>query len=512
LDYFESVIGTATEQNVHGLLHSLLTAQTLNSGASIGPVTIGTGKLVLALIAGSDAVGTIRVTGTSVDRETGVETASDTDDLTIGGLTTDASDTDANTNTRHAFTDAYITSKWFTGSVTISTTDVNLSDVDVYQCSFEQLNDTPQYVLDTLDLNAVPNNSSAEADIYLYSLTVVGSKCAITREASINLTSITASVPYRARRGNIGKALKGATDGFWVDMFLTGVNQWNDVGLKVWAKAIGAGQDLTRVVYDSDALGDVVGPSASTDNALARWDGATGKLLQNSTVLLSDSGRFTNVDRITWIGSGYIDENGGDLLISSQTDDMLIQVNDFTHSDVTITNPLGGTIGVSIGTVATAGSFLAVDTIKARETTNGPITLQPTGTGAILCSDARIQQAIIQDTHFLYIETPTASERMELRLITAPNFQVEAMYAVIDAGNATIDLGKIDWDGTFVVAPTSILDAALTITSPATSASKTSGFTNIDGSTTPQILVMTTTVMSAATKLRIGIKFRMERE
>lgn len=37
------------------------------------------------------------------------------------------------------------------------------------------------------------------------------------------------------------------------------------------------------------------GPSAggSTDNAVARWDGTTGKLLQNSTVIISDTGNIT---------------------------------------------------------------------------------------------------------------------------------------------------------------------------------------------------------------------------
>src|SRR5574341_155967 len=38
------------------------------------------------------------------------------------------------------------------------------------------------------------------------------------------------------------------------------------------------------------AGGDVVGPASSTDNALARFDGATGKLLQNSNATLSDAG------------------------------------------------------------------------------------------------------------------------------------------------------------------------------------------------------------------------------
>jgi trimeric autotransporter adhesin len=36
--------------------------------------------------------------------------------------------------------------------------------------------------------------------------------------------------------------------------------------------------------------GDVVGPASSTDNAIARFDSTTGKLLQNSTVTISDAG------------------------------------------------------------------------------------------------------------------------------------------------------------------------------------------------------------------------------
>jgi hypothetical protein len=40
--------------------------------------------------------------------------------------------------------------------------------------------------------------------------------------------------------------------------------------------------------------GDVVGPSSATDNALARFDSTTGKLLQNSTVVVSDAGNVVS--------------------------------------------------------------------------------------------------------------------------------------------------------------------------------------------------------------------------
>lgn len=40
------------------------------------------------------------------------------------------------------------------------------------------------------------------------------------------------------------------------------------------------------------ASGDVVGPASATDNALVRFDGTTGKLVQNSTATLDDTGNM----------------------------------------------------------------------------------------------------------------------------------------------------------------------------------------------------------------------------
>ena len=58
--------------------------------------------------------------------------------------------------------------------------------------------------------------------------------------------------------------------------------------------------------WSTAASGDVYGPASSTDNAIARFDLATGKLIQNSTVTLSDTGEFSgatiNVDTNTVSG------------------------------------------------------------------------------------------------------------------------------------------------------------------------------------------------------------------
>lgn len=45
--------------------------------------------------------------------------------------------------------------------------------------------------------------------------------------------------------------------------------------------------------------GDVVGPASATDNAIARYDGTTGKLLQNSATTIDDNGNLTNAGPVT---------------------------------------------------------------------------------------------------------------------------------------------------------------------------------------------------------------------
>ena len=46
--------------------------------------------------------------------------------------------------------------------------------------------------------------------------------------------------------------------------------------------------------------GDVVGPASATDNAITRFNGTTGKLIQNSTVTIDDNGNANNVNAITF--------------------------------------------------------------------------------------------------------------------------------------------------------------------------------------------------------------------
>lgn len=46
--------------------------------------------------------------------------------------------------------------------------------------------------------------------------------------------------------------------------------------------------------WSTPAVGDVVGPASSTDNAIARYDSTTGKLLQNSAATVDDTGNISD--------------------------------------------------------------------------------------------------------------------------------------------------------------------------------------------------------------------------
>lgn len=45
--------------------------------------------------------------------------------------------------------------------------------------------------------------------------------------------------------------------------------------------------------------GDVTGPASATDNAIARFDGTTGKIIQNSSATIDDSGNLSAVSQIS---------------------------------------------------------------------------------------------------------------------------------------------------------------------------------------------------------------------
>jgi hypothetical protein len=98
--------------------------------------------------------------------------------------------------------------------------------------------------------------------------------------------------------------------------------------------------------------GDVVGGSSSTDNAVARYDGTTGKLIQNSTVTLDDNGNLAGVNAVgfdttpatvpTSAGSMYWNTSDGTLDLVMRGGNVVQQIGEEQY--YTVRNQTGSTI------------------------------------------------------------------------------------------------------------------------------------------------------------------------
>ena len=98
---------------------------------------------------------------------------------------------------------------------------------------------------------------------------VVGTMSSLTVSGPVNLGAV----------GNV--TITGGTAGQYL--------QTNGSGALTWATVAGGG----------GGSGDVTGPASSTDNAVVRYDLTTGKIIQNSVVIISDAGAVTGVTSLT---------------------------------------------------------------------------------------------------------------------------------------------------------------------------------------------------------------------
>jgi hypothetical protein len=118
------------------------------------------------------------------------------------------------------------------------------------------------------------------------------------------------------------------------------------------------------------ASGNVDGPSSATDNAVARFDGTTGKLIQNSPVTIDDSG---NVSGVVQINTTTVDATNVEVTnIKAKDGTAALQIADST-----------GVVSVTAAPVLTAlTASQAVFTNGSKALVSNPIT----GTGNVVMS------------------------------------------------------------------------------------------------------------------------------
>jgi hypothetical protein len=109
--------------------------------------------------------------------------------------------------------------------------------------------------------------------------------------------------------------------------------------------------------------GNVVGPASSTDNAVARFDSTTGKLLQNSVVTIGDTGATTGVTTFA---------------ASTSVTTPIVQA---TNSAGLALKNSAGTTQMSVG--AGGGDNMSINVSTNLNGTNAQIDISPTGTGHV---------------------------------------------------------------------------------------------------------------------------------
>lgn len=145
--------------------------------------------------------------------------------------------------------------------------------------------------------------------------------------------------------------------------------------------------------------GDVTGPASSTDNAITRFNGATGKVIQNSLAILGDAGEIsTPVDITVFNGSARQLELGEELIevistglyafagltigipatgvdVGAGAGHVINSHDDPNPANWTYTSVSWGASTVAITAVATPGiTYLYVDSAGAIQQTTTPLT------------------------------------------------------------------------------------------------------------------------------------------
>lgn len=126
-------------------------------------------------------------------------------------------------------------------------------------------------------------------------------------------------------------------------------------------------------ITSTDAYtGDVVGPASATDNAIARFDTTTGKLIQNSVVTIDDSGNESGINAITFDttpsttptteGTLYWDSADGNQTLSlvMANGDAVQQIGEETYYRVKASSAItNGQVVMFTGSVGASGALTA---------------------------------------------------------------------------------------------------------------------------------------------------------
>jgi len=210
--------------------------------------------------------------------------------------------------------------------------------------------------------------------------------------------------------------------------------------------------------------GDVVGPASSTDNAIARFDSTTGKIIQNSGITLSDANALQNVNEINFDitpasvvgGAGSLSWNSDDNTKTLQligNNNVEIKLGEENYYRIKASSAITkgqvlmftGTLGASGGLTAAPATGLTAATgnyilgvAKEAASTNDWIYVQEFGeVKGINTSGSTASETWVNGDILYY--NPAVTGGLTKNVPTAPNAKVQVAAVVYaDASNGII--------------------------------------------------------------------------
>ncbi len=144
--------------------------------------------------------------------------------------------------------------------------------------------------------------------------------------------------------------------------------------------------NTVTIINAAPAAGDVIGPAVAVDNALARFDGASGKVIQNGVILESDAGDLTLVNSIanaagllatpSYTFTGDLDTG----MWHSAANTLDFSTNAFRSLQLAASP--AASVNYSVITASAAGTPVILSAAGAD--VNVGIRLQPKGTGGVI--------------------------------------------------------------------------------------------------------------------------------
>lgn len=270
-----------------------------------------------------------------------------------------------------------------------------------------------------------------------------------------------------------------------------------------------------KVVAAGGGSGDVVGPASSTDNAIVRFDGATGKLIQNSTVTIDDTGNttwpintklFLSTDKSTTTAVGliqlhyttneakaiiaYVDENGNEVIWLQAHNYLVFPTDQHKHFSIEASDAAGlkqTRLGVGYGADVVEVTVNQADLIINRNTalTNGNIVMTGGGNGGVFKHAAAFDFYPIYATNSTFaLRISDVTNQIHLSVLGDSTLYIDEAVTTTGAVTVPDSAYGVGWNGSLAV-PTrnAVYDKIETVVGGADFATLTVGASGADYTT-----------------------------